>query len=59
MDYVDTKRAVALGASYGGYMMNWIQGHSLGKDFKGMSDFEPVYPQATSADIDCKSARLP
>ena len=35
MDYVDTDRAVALGASYGGYMMNWIQGHSLGKEFKG------------------------
>ena len=38
MDYVDTDRAVALGASYGGYMMNWMQGHSLGKDFKGMSN---------------------
>ena len=36
MDYVDTDRAVALGASYGGYMMNWMQGHSLGKEFKGM-----------------------
>jgi len=28
LDYVDTKRAVALGASYGGYMMNWVQGNS-------------------------------
>lgn len=27
----DHSRAVALGASYGGYMMNWIQGHDLGK----------------------------
>lgn len=36
MEYVDTNRAVALGASYGGYMMNWMQGHSLGKEFKGM-----------------------
>ena len=35
MDYVDTHRAVALGASYGGYMMNWMQGHALGKEFKG------------------------
>jgi dipeptidyl aminopeptidase/acylaminoacyl peptidase len=26
LSYVDTKRAVALGASYGGYMMNWVQG---------------------------------
>ena len=39
MDYVDTDRAVALGASYGGYMMNWMQGHVLGKEFKGMSNF--------------------
>ena len=37
LHYVDTKRAVALGASYGGYMMNWMQGHSLAKEFKGMS----------------------
>lgn len=26
LPYVDTTKAVALGASYGGYMMNWIQG---------------------------------
>lgn len=35
LKYVDTGRAVALGASYGGYMMNWMQGHALAKDFKG------------------------
>ena len=35
MQYVDTSRAVALGASYGGYMMNWMQGHSLAKEFRG------------------------
>ena len=46
MDYVDTDRAVALGASYGGYMMNWLQGHSLGKEFKGKSNFELVHLQA-------------
>lgn len=45
MDYVDTDRAVALGASYGGYMMNWMQGHSLGKEFKGTWSSEPVYLQ--------------
>lgn len=39
MDYVDTDRAVALGASYGGYMMNWMQGHPLGKKFKGKFGF--------------------
>ena len=26
-DYIDGNRAVALGASYGGYMINWIAGH--------------------------------
>ena len=26
--YVDTKRMAAAGASYGGYMMNWFQGHT-------------------------------
>ncbi|KAH7319958.1 Alpha/Beta hydrolase protein [Stachybotrys elegans] len=36
MPYVDTERAVALGASYGGYMINWIQGHDLGRKFKAL-----------------------
>jgi len=26
--YIDNKRVAALGASYGGYMMNWINGHT-------------------------------
>lgn len=26
--YIDTSRAAAAGASYGGYMMNWFQGHT-------------------------------
>lgn len=26
--YIDAKRAAAAGASYGGYMMNWFQGHT-------------------------------
>lgn len=36
LDFVDTSRAVALGASYGGYMMNWFQGHPLGRKFKAL-----------------------
>lgn len=39
LKYVDTERAVALGASYGGYMMNWMQGHALAKEFKGTFSF--------------------
>ena len=35
-DYIDTDRAIAAGASYGGYMTNWIQGHDLGREFKAL-----------------------
>jgi dipeptidyl aminopeptidase/acylaminoacyl peptidase len=34
--YVDTDNPVALGASYGGYMVNWIQGHEFGRQFKAL-----------------------
>ncbi|KAH8723749.1 Alpha/Beta hydrolase protein [Phaeosphaeriaceae sp. PMI808] len=34
--YVDTKRAIAAGASFGCYMTNWIQGHALGREFKAL-----------------------
>lgn len=43
LDYVDTNRAVALGASYGGYMVNWIQGHSLGRKFKALVTHDGVF----------------
>ena len=32
---VDPNRVVAAGASYGGYMINWINGHNKDKLFKG------------------------
>ena len=32
---VDSERVVAAGASYGGYMINWINGHNEDKLFKG------------------------
>lgn len=43
LDYVDTTRAVALGASYGGYMMNWVQGHDLGRRFKALVTHDGVF----------------
>ncbi|KAK3942180.1 Alpha/Beta hydrolase protein [Diplogelasinospora grovesii] len=43
MPYVDTDRAVALGASYGGYMINWIQGHPLGRSFKALVCHDGVF----------------
>lgn len=36
MPEVDMSRAVALGASYGGYMINWLNGHDLGRRFKAL-----------------------
>lgn len=43
LTYVDTTRAVALGASYGGYMMNWIQGAPLGRQFKALVTHDGVF----------------
>ncbi|KAL4872229.1 hypothetical protein BDV12DRAFT_162525 [Aspergillus spectabilis] len=43
LDYVDTTRAVALGASYGGYMMNWIQGQPLGRRFKALVTHDGIF----------------
>lgn len=35
-DYIDTANGIEAGASYGGYMTNWIQGHDLGRQFKAL-----------------------
>ena len=43
LPYVDTTRAVACGASYGGYMVNWIQGHELGRKFKALVTHDGVF----------------
>ncbi|KAK3366453.1 Alpha/Beta hydrolase protein [Podospora didyma] len=43
MPFVDTDRGVALGASYGGYMINWIQGHPLGRKFKALVCHDGVF----------------
>lgn len=43
LPYVDTSRAVALGASYGGYMVNWIQGHPLGRKFRALVTHDGVF----------------
>ncbi|MCJ1439345.1 hypothetical protein MMC27_008737 [Xylographa pallens] len=34
LSFIDTTRAVALGASFGGYMINWIAGQPLAKKFR-------------------------
>lgn len=43
LDFVDADRAVALGASYGGYMMNWMNGHPLGRKFKALVTHDGVF----------------
>lgn len=41
--YADTSRAVCLGASYGGFMCNWIQGQPLGRQFKALVTHDGVF----------------
>ncbi|KAL9050362.1 MAG: hypothetical protein Q9162_006676 [Coniocarpon cinnabarinum] len=36
LSYVDTANGINAGASYGGFMTNWIQGHDLGRKFKAL-----------------------
>ncbi|KAK7957080.1 alpha/beta-hydrolase [Apiospora aurea] len=48
MPGIDMDNAVAAGASYGGYMMNWIQGHELGRRFKAIVSHDGVYDVPTS-----------
>lgn len=36
LPYINCSNAVEAGASYGGYMTNWIQGHDLGREFKAL-----------------------
>ena len=43
IDYIDTTRAVAAGASFGGYMMNWIQGHPLGRKLKALACHDGIF----------------
>ena len=52
LDYVDTSRSVALGASYGGYMMNWMQGHPLGREFRAMVCHDGVFSMANQMSSD-------
>ncbi|GAP87371.1 putative prolyl oligopeptidase [Rosellinia necatrix] len=43
ISYIDTSNAVALGASYGGFMINWIQGHPLGRKFKALVCHDGIF----------------
>ncbi|KAA8650437.1 hypothetical protein EYZ11_000863 [Aspergillus tanneri] len=43
LDYVDTENGVAAGASYGGFMINWIQGSDLGRKFKALVSHDGTF----------------
>lgn len=42
LKYVNCSNAIEAGASYGGYMSNWIQGHDLGNEFKAIVSHDGV-----------------
>ena len=42
LPYVDTARGISAGASFGGYMENWIQGHELGRRFNALVTHDGV-----------------
>ncbi|PLB48971.1 alanyl dipeptidyl peptidase [Aspergillus steynii IBT 23096] len=43
LDFVDTDNGVAAGASYGGFMINWIQGSDLGREFKALVSHDGTF----------------
>ncbi|KAF2708986.1 alpha/beta-hydrolase [Pleomassaria siparia CBS 279.74] len=43
LSFVDTDNGILAGASYGGYMTNWIQGHALGREFKAIVTHDGVF----------------
>ncbi|KAF7588419.1 putative dipeptidyl-peptidase 5 [Aspergillus hancockii] len=43
IDYIDTDNGVAAGASYGGFMINWIQGSDLGRKFKALVSHDGTF----------------
>ncbi len=41
--YIDTDNGVALGGSFGGFMINWIQGNDLGRKFKALMSHDGIF----------------
>ncbi|KAF2469183.1 alpha/beta-hydrolase [Lindgomyces ingoldianus] len=52
VSYVNTSNAVAVGASYGGFMMNWIQGQPLGRKFRALVTHDGKLSQESSYGTD-------
>ncbi|KAL9132433.1 MAG: hypothetical protein Q9175_006391 [Cornicularia normoerica] len=47
LDYVDTDRAVAMGGSYGGYMVNWIAGQAFSHRFRALISHDGIFDFAS------------
>jgi dipeptidyl aminopeptidase/acylaminoacyl peptidase len=48
--YIDGSRSVALGASYGGYMINWIAGHpQMSQRFKALVNHDGLFDMRAMA----------
>lgn len=43
MAFVDTDRAIAAGGSFGGYMVNWIAGQPLAREFKTLICHDGIF----------------
>ncbi|WEW55936.1 Dipeptidyl-peptidase 5 [Emydomyces testavorans] len=41
--YIDTDNGIAAGASFGGFMVNWIQGNDLGRKFKALVSHDGTF----------------
>ncbi len=46
-DYIDSNRVGAAGASYGGFMINWIEGHNEEGLFKTLVSHDGVFEQVS------------
>lgn len=42
-DFIDTEHGIAAGASFGGYMVNWVQGKPLGRKFQALVTHDGVF----------------
>lgn len=42
-DFLDAERVAGLGASYGGYMINWLNGHNTEKRFKAFVNHDGMF----------------
>ncbi|RAO74261.1 uncharacterized protein BHQ10_010273 [Talaromyces amestolkiae] len=57
LSYADTERAAAIGHGYGGYMVNWIQGHDFGRRFKALITDNGIFSMTTQLASDVQALR--